>query len=80
MRRLLLAGVVVLIYPITTAQPAVTCLLAIIAIVIVLWWQPYAALMDTRIYVLGSIIVLFSVLLSVVVKVQDSTDLTRQDA
>jgi ABC-type transporter Mla maintaining outer membrane lipid asymmetry permease subunit MlaE len=36
--------------------------------------------MDTRIYVLGAIIVLFSVFLSLVVKVQDNNDLTRQEA
>jgi hypothetical protein len=81
MRRLLLTGVVVFIFPNTTAQPAVSCLLAVyFAIVIALWWQLYAALMDTRISVLGSITVFFSMFLSLIVKVEANTYPSRQDA
>jgi hypothetical protein len=70
-RRLLLTGTMVFIFPNSTAQPAIACLLAASAVVLVLWWNPHADSMDARIYVLGSIIVFLSVFLSLLVKVQD---------
>jgi hypothetical protein len=69
-RRLLLTGTMVFIFPNTTAQPAIACLLAAIAVVLVLWWNPHADSMDARIYVVGAIIVFLSVFLSLLVKVQ----------
>jgi hypothetical protein len=69
-RRLLLTGTMVFIFPNTTAQPAIACLLAASAVVLVLWWKPHADSMDASIYVLGAIIVFLSVFLSLLVKIQ----------
>jgi hypothetical protein len=69
-RRSLLTGTMVFIFPNTTAQPAIACLLAASAVVLVLWWNPHADSMDARIYVLEAIIVFLSVFLSLLVKVQ----------
>jgi hypothetical protein len=77
-RRLLLTGTMVFIFPNTTAQPAIACLLAACAIVLVLWWSPHADLMDARIYVLGGSIVFLSLFLSLLVKVQSGADNTFQ--
>jgi hypothetical protein len=70
-RRLLLTGTMVFIFPNSTARPVIACLLAASAVVLVLWWNPHADSMDARIYVLGAIIVFLSVFLSLLVKVQD---------
>jgi hypothetical protein len=70
-RRLLLTGTMVFIFPSQTAQPAIASLLAVAAIVLVLWYTPHADIMDTRIYIFGAIIVFLSMFMSLLVKVQD---------
>jgi nitrogen fixation/metabolism regulation signal transduction histidine kinase len=68
----------VFIFPNTTAQLAITCLLAAGAVVLVLWWSPHADPMDARIYVLGASIVFLGLFLSLLVKVQSGADRTFQ--
>jgi hypothetical protein len=75
-RRLLLTGTMVFIFPSQTAQPAIACLLAVAAIVLVLWWTPHAEAMDTRIYVFGAIIVFLSMFLSLLVKIQTGANIS----
>jgi hypothetical protein len=70
-RRLLLTGTMVFIFPSQTAQPAIASLLAVAAIVLVLWYTPHADIMDTRIYIFGALIVFLSMFMSLLVKVQD---------
>jgi hypothetical protein len=74
-RRLLLTGTMVFIFPNTTAQPAIACLLAACAILLVLWWSPHADHICIR-GLYNSCIVFLSLYLSLLVKVQNGTDST----
>jgi hypothetical protein len=74
LRRLLLTGTMVFVYPGETAQPAIACLIAFVGIVCVLWYQPHDDHVDTQIYILGCIIVFLSMFLSLLVKVQAGVD------
>jgi hypothetical protein len=76
-RRLLLTGFVVFIFPNSSAQAAVACLLAAISLVIVVHYKPHADPIDTGIYVSGSIIIFLSMFLSLLVKVNISQDDTE---
>jgi hypothetical protein len=73
LQRLLLTGTMVFIFANDTAYPAIACLLAASAVVLVLCWNPHTCSMDARIYVLGACIVFLSVFLSSL-KVQDGAD------
>jgi hypothetical protein len=76
-RRLLLTGFVVFVFPNSSAQAAVACLIAAISLVIVVHYKPHADSIDTGIYVSGSIIIFLSMFLSLLVKVNVSQDDTE---
>ncbi|KAG5181611.1 hypothetical protein JKP88DRAFT_263559 [Tribonema minus] len=67
-RRLLLSGFLVFIFPGTPAQSAVACTLALITIVVYGELAPHKDSTDHRVYVLGSIIIFFSMFSALLVQ------------
>jgi hypothetical protein len=81
MRRLLLTGLVVFIVPGTSAQAAISCVMAVLSMVLVLCVQPHADLADAHIYTVGALITFLSMFLSLALKVNIRTETDfNQDA
>jgi predicted outer membrane repeat protein len=73
-RRILLTGMIVFIAPGTAAQAAVACILALFSIVAVLYFRPHKDQLDAHIYLAGTLIIFFSMFLSLAIKVNLSTE------
>jgi hypothetical protein len=72
-RRILLTGFMCFIYPNTATQPAVACLIAGCSLCIVLSYRPYRDTLDERAYVSGSVIIVLSMFLALMIKANVST-------
>jgi hypothetical protein len=75
LRRLLLTGAVVFIEPDTPAQAAIACVLAVVSMMVAMYYKPHAEALDGRIYVVGALIIFLSMFLSSAMK----TDVTKED-
>jgi hypothetical protein len=74
MRRLLLTGAIVFIVPGTAAQAAIACVFAVFSIVIALYCQPHADILDGGIYTVGTVIIFLSMFLSLAMKADVSNE------
>jgi hypothetical protein len=72
-RRILLTGFMCFIYPNTATQSAVACLIAGCSLCIVLSYRPYKDTLDERAYVSGSVIIVLSMFLALMIKANVST-------
>jgi hypothetical protein len=68
LRRLLLTGAIVFIYPNTTTQAAVACLLALVSMAVVAAYSPHKEATDKRVYITGSAIIFLSMFLALLIK------------
>jgi hypothetical protein len=71
-RRLLLTGVVVFIYPNTAAQASVACLISVLSLAAAMQCHPYAGAADSLNYVTGCAVVFLTIFLSLLVKFDSS--------
>jgi hypothetical protein len=78
-RRLLLTGAIVFIAPGTTAQAAIACILAVVSGFIATQCKPHASSVDGYIYTIGSLIIFFSMFMSLAMKsdISKETDDSR---
>jgi hypothetical protein len=73
-RRVLLTGIVVFIYPNSAAQPAITCIMAFISLAATLGFAPHSDTMGSNVYITGAVIILLSIHLTLLLKVDVSKD------
>eukprot|EP00953_Heterococcus_sp_UTEX-ZZ885_P028221 15059-Heterococcus_DN1.PRE.2 len=68
MRRLLLTGAIVFIYPGTNDQASVACVLAVVSIAVAAQCRPHADALDGNIYTVGGVVTFLSMFLSLAIK------------
>jgi predicted outer membrane repeat protein len=73
-RRVLLTGLVVFIYPNSAAQPVIACIMAAISLFVALRFQPHIDSWDGNIYTTGGIVILLSIYLTLLLKVDVSKE------
>jgi hypothetical protein len=73
-RRLLLTGAIVFIAPGTTAQAAISCILAVISMAVAMQCKPHASYLDGYLYIVGALIIFFSMFMSLAMK----TDISKE--
>jgi Transient receptor potential (TRP) ion channel len=73
-RRLLLTGAVVFIVPGTAAQAAIACVMAVLTMVVALYYKPHYDRLDGQIYTGGSVIIFLSMFLSLAMRTDVSNE------
>jgi hypothetical protein len=73
-RRLLLTGAIVFIAPGTTAQAAISCILAVVSMAVAMQCKPHASSLDGYMYTVGALIIFFSMFMSLAMK----TDISKE--